>query len=142
LYIMGSLLVFSYDSRRKNFAAGPPQWMCAALVVLVLIGAVLLPRWRRHPRPRAGPVPGWIWVGLVVLGAHVGVWFVSGWAGVGVRAAATAVTASAAVVGSRRGGWGQRHVLAAWGPAWQQRPPTGHHHPIFSSAGLRTARLR
>jgi hypothetical protein len=114
LYILGSLLIFSDDSGRKNFMASPLQWTFAASVVVALIGTALLPRWRRAPRQRFGPVPCWIWVGLVVLGAHLGAGLVSGWAGVGVRLAAIAVIASAIVVWSRRDGWGQRHVLAAW----------------------------
>ncbi|MEN3304065.1 MAG: hypothetical protein V7603_267 [Micromonosporaceae bacterium] len=114
LYILGSLLIFLDDSGRKNFMASPPQWTFGALVVLALIGAALLPRWHRPPRPRSGPVPRWYWVGLLVLGAHLGGWFVSGWPGVGVRVAAVVVTVAAIVVWSRREGWGQRHVLAAW----------------------------
>jgi hypothetical protein len=113
-YILGSLLIFSDDSGRKGFMASPTQLSFATLVVLALIGAAMLPRWLRKPRPRSGPVPGPIWVGLMVLVAHVGIWFIPGWPGIGVRVAAAAVIATVIVAWSRRAGWDQRHVLAAW----------------------------
>jgi hypothetical protein len=51
---------------------------------------------------------------VVVLGARLSADLLPGWAGIGVQL--TAVTAAAAVIvaWSRRTGWGQRHVLAAW----------------------------
>jgi hypothetical protein len=114
LYILGSLLVFSDDSGRKNFMANPLQVAFAALAVLALIGAAMVPRWRRRPRPVAKPSPHPIWVGLVALGGYLSADQFSGWAGIGVRVAAVAVAAAVIVAWSRRADWGQRHVLAAW----------------------------
>ncbi|MCX4474737.1 hypothetical protein OOK41_31245 [Micromonospora sp. NBC_01655] len=183
LYLLGSLLIFSDDGGRKGFLASPVQLSVAALTALALVGAALLPRWRRDrrqapagmpaggptpgagfaarsvsgagaanapapgagpasapapgagaanaPAPEAGttnaPVPGArpepvaaraprpVWVGAVVLGAHLGAALFTGWLTVAVQAVAATVAVVVVVAWSRRAGWGQRHVLAAWG---------------------------
>ncbi|WP_198543558.1 hypothetical protein [Pseudofrankia sp. BMG5.36] len=115
LYLLGSLLIFSDESGRKDFMASPSQVAFATSVVLALVGIALLPRWRRRGlSPASRPAPRPVWVGAVVIGANLGSWFVSGWPGVGVRVALVAAIAAVVVAWSRRADWGQRHVLAAW----------------------------
>lgn len=114
LYLLASLLIFSDDDGRKGFLASPLQLCFAALTVLVLIGAALLPRWRRTRQPGTARAPHPVWSGLVVLGARLVVDLVPTWLGVGIGVAASMVAAMVIVAWSRRTGWGQRHVLAAW----------------------------
>ncbi|MEH0982021.1 hypothetical protein [Micromonospora sp. CPCC 205556] len=114
LFALGSLTIFSDDSGRKNFLLSPVQATVAVLTVLLLVGAALLPRWRRTPRRVAVPAPHPGWVGLVVLGAHLSTVPLSGWVRVGWHLLAAAAVAVLVVRWSRRAGWGQRHVLAAW----------------------------
>jgi hypothetical protein len=110
LYLLGSTLIFS------DTAAGvsPVQLGFAALTVLGLIGAAMLPRWRhsRQPRPARAPHP--VWAGLLGAVARIGVDLAPGWLGFAVGVAVIAVVATVIVGWSRRTGWGQRHVLAAW----------------------------
>lgn len=113
LYVLGSLLVFSDISGRQNFTASPLQVAFTALLVSAFIGAAMLPRWRRKPRFMTKPAPHPIWAGLVALAAHLSDWM-SGWAGVGIRVAVTTACVAVIVAWSRRAGWGQLHVLAAW----------------------------
>jgi hypothetical protein len=114
VYLLGSLLVFSDDSGRKGFMVSPVQAAFASAVVVALIGAALLPRRRGRPRRHPQPAPRPIWMGLSVFAAGVGGWFASGWIGVAARAALAVLIVALIVVWSRRSGWGQRHVLAAW----------------------------
>jgi hypothetical protein len=130
VYLLGSLLIFTDDSGRKNFMAEPIQLIFAATVVLALIGAALLPRWRRGPARTSAAAPHPIWVGVVVLVIHLISWPLTGWAAVGARTLAVVAGAAIIVAWSRRRGrapapgggadaaagrgWGQRHVLAAW----------------------------
>ncbi|MEQ4300030.1 hypothetical protein ABNF97_01335 [Plantactinospora sp. B6F1] len=146
LYLLGSLLVFSDDGGRKGFLASPLQLSFAALTALALVGAALLPRWRRGRRPggagapprpvapalvgvagsvdarsgapadaTSGRAPHPLWAGLVVCGARLTVDLVPNWLGVAIGALVSALAAVLVVRWSRRTGWGQRHVLAAWG---------------------------
>ncbi|MDG4816788.1 hypothetical protein O7628_14930 [Micromonospora sp. WMMD956] len=70
LYLAGSLLIFADgEDGRKGFVLAPAQLVFAVLVVLALVAAALLPRWRRdRPAPvpgrRAAPAP--LWVGILV----------------------------------------------------------------------------
>ncbi|PWR10484.1 hypothetical protein DKT68_08855 [Micromonospora acroterricola] len=112
VYLLGSLLVFS-DSGRKGFLAIPLQLIFAATVVLALVVAALLPRWRHlHPR-RVGRAPHPLWVGLVIVLVHFGTDLTPGWPGVGIALALAAVTGGLIAYWSSRAGWGQRHVLVA-----------------------------
>ncbi|GIG88693.1 hypothetical protein [Plantactinospora endophytica] len=115
LYLLGSLLIFSDDSGRKDFLASPLQLSFAASTVLVLVGAALLPRWRRRRRALAVRAPHPVWAGLVVLGARLAVDVSPTWFGVALGVVASALAGVLIVRWSRRTGWGQRHVLAAWG---------------------------
>ncbi|MEK8108468.1 hypothetical protein NKG94_32750 [Micromonospora sp. M12] len=54
VYLLGSLLIFSDSSGRKDFLASPLQLSFATVLVLALVTSALLPRWRRPVR--AGPV--------------------------------------------------------------------------------------
>lgn len=115
LFALGSLLIFSdANDGRKGFLAEPLQLSIAVLVILALVGAALLPRWRRTRLPVARRAPRLIWVGLVTPGAGVAGWLLPGWAGVVLQVAVIVTVATVVVVWSRRTGWGQRHVLAAW----------------------------
>jgi hypothetical protein len=117
VYLLGCLLIFSDDGGRKNFLASPVQLTFAAVTVLGLIGAAMLPRWRRTPPPVPSRAPHPIWPGLVVVGAYLTADLVPGWVGVAIQVAVPAAAATTIVVWSRRTGWGQRHVLAAWAAA-------------------------
>ncbi|MET8278672.1 hypothetical protein [Micromonospora sp. NPDC005174] len=113
LYLLGSLLVFASPEGRKNFLASPLQLTFATAVVLALVAAALLPRWRRtHPR-RARRVPHPLWVGLLVFLAHFFTDVTPGWAGVLVALALAAAVGALVAYWSRGARWGQRHVLAA-----------------------------
>ncbi|WP_406074464.1 hypothetical protein [Micromonospora sp. NBC_01638] len=123
IYLLGSLLIFSDSSGRKGFLASPLQVAFAAVVVLALIVAALLPRWR-HPRPRPaasatpekGPArraPHPLWVGLLVVLVRFGTNLTSGWTGVGIALALAATVGGLIAYWSSRAAWGQRHVLAA-----------------------------
>ncbi|MFF3853721.1 hypothetical protein [Micromonospora sp. NPDC002575] len=118
LFLAGSLLIFTdSEDGRKGFVLAPAQLVFAVLVVLALVAAALLPRWRRdRPAPapgrRAAPAP--LWVGILVYAGHATAGLVPGWAGIGVRTVLTAGVVALVVGWSRRAGWDQRHVLAAW----------------------------
>jgi len=114
LYVIGSLFIFFDDAGRKGFLAGPPQLLFAGSVALVLIGAAVLPRLRHRPARNSGRAPRPVVVGLVALGAHLASLTATGWPAIAVRAGAIAVAATLIVRWSRRAGWEQRHVLAAW----------------------------
>jgi predicted membrane protein len=114
LYVLGSLLIFADDGGRKGFLLSPAQAVSAAALVLALVGVAMLPRWRREPRRRPGPVPGPLVLGCVVLAAHLVTWSVSGWPGVGLRLAVTGLVVAGVLTWSRRPGWGRRHVVAGW----------------------------
>ncbi|WP_433346643.1 hypothetical protein [Micromonospora sp. CA-111912] len=158
LYLLNSLLIFSDDGGRKGFLADPVQLSVAALTALALVGAALLPRWQRNrrPAPAADPqpeVPRTAWpvaagspqpavarvphpalVGALVLAAHLGATLPNGWLGVAARSAAMAVVVTAVVVLSRRAGWGQRHVLAAWGAGLVNAAAFAYLAPSYAPA--------
>ncbi|MDG4807410.1 hypothetical protein O7634_11685 [Micromonospora sp. WMMD1120] len=121
LYLLGSLLIFSDSSGRKDFLASPLQLAVAAAMVLALATAALLPRWR-HPRPRpsltgaerrGSRAPHPLWVGLAVAVVPLGRELASGWAGVALAVTLAAGLGSLVAYWASRAGWTQRHVLAA-----------------------------
>ncbi|MGC5305608.1 hypothetical protein [Micromonospora zamorensis] len=113
IYLLGSLLIFSDSSGRKDFLASPLQLTFATVLVLALVATALLPRWRR-PRPRRGRrVPHPLWVALLVVLVRFGTDLTPGWAGVTIALALAAAAGALIVYWSSRDGWGQRHVLAA-----------------------------
>jgi hypothetical protein len=114
LFVLGSLLIYSDTGGLPGFVASPLQLGGAALLVLALVGAAALPRWRRATRRSGAGAPHPIWAGLVVLAARLSADAVPGWVGVGIDVAVIAGVGVTIAVWSRRTGWGQRHVLAAW----------------------------
>lgn len=115
LLLLGSLLVYSDAADgRQGFQAEPLQLGFAALLILALIGAAMLPRWRRTGAPVAARAPHPLWGGAVTFGAAVTGDLIAGWGGVAIHLVAIAAAATIVVVWSRREGWGQLHVLAAW----------------------------
>ncbi|MFJ2084618.1 hypothetical protein ACIOBK_18980 [Micromonospora chokoriensis] len=127
LYLLGSLLIFSDSSGRKDFLASPLQLAFAALVVLALVAAALLPHWRR-PGPTAGGawraaeqreprrtrrVPHPLWVGLLIVLVHLGTDLTPGWVGVAIALGLAAAVGGLVAYWSSGVNWGQRHVLAA-----------------------------
>ncbi|MGW5578464.1 hypothetical protein [Micromonospora chokoriensis] len=113
LYLLGSLLIFSDSSGRKNFLASPLQLAFAAAVVLALVATALLPRWRR-PSPRRGRrVPHPLWVGLFVVLVRFGSDLAPGWTGVAIALGLAAIVGATIAYWSSGVRWGQRHVLAA-----------------------------
>ncbi|MEU4401215.1 hypothetical protein [Micromonospora orduensis] len=113
LYLLGSLLVFSSPEGRKNFLVSPLQLTFATVVILALVAAALLPRWRRSRPRRHRRVPPALGVGLLVVLAHLGTDPTPGWAGVGVALALAATVGGLIAYWSAGVNWGQRHVLAA-----------------------------
>ncbi|MBM7492140.1 hypothetical protein JOD64_003362 [Micromonospora luteifusca] len=122
IYLLGSLLIFSDSSGRKDFLASPRQLAFAAALVLALITVALLPRWR-HPRPRPAQttgtarrrsrVPHPLWVVVVVVLARLGTDLTPGWPGMAIALALAAAVGGLIAYWSSRNGWGQRHLLAA-----------------------------
>jgi hypothetical protein len=116
VYVLGCLMIFTdAESGRKGYMAGPRQSSLTVLVTLALVCLAMLPRWRRTARRLPGSAPHPLWVGLVSLFAYLSVDVVPGWAGLALQVAVVAAVASLIVVWTRRTGWDQRHVLAAWG---------------------------
>ncbi|MFI7590419.1 hypothetical protein [Micromonospora sp. NPDC049359] len=113
LYLLGSLLVFTSPEGRKNFLASPLQLGFATAVVLALVAAALLPRWRQARPRRARRVPHPLWVGLLVVVAHLFTDPTPGWPGVLVALTVAAAVGALVVYWSGGVRWGQRHVLAA-----------------------------
>lgn len=113
LYLLGSLLVFTSPEGRKNFLASPVQLSFATAVVLALVAVALLPRWRRTRPRRVRRVPHPLWVGLLIVVAHLFTDPTPGWPGVAVALALTAALGTVVVYWSGSERWGQRHVLAA-----------------------------
>ncbi|MBO3736750.1 hypothetical protein [Actinoplanes flavus] len=115
LYLLGSWLIFADDEDgRKGFVLSPAQAGLAVAVIVVLVGVALLPRWRRTPRAGAGWVPHPLLFGSVLLGVHAGLWFVTGWWGVGVRVVVVVSAVVLVSAWSRRAGWSLRHGVAGW----------------------------
>ncbi|MET7667737.1 hypothetical protein [Micromonospora luteifusca] len=122
IYLLGSLLIFSDSSGRKDFLASPLQLAFAAVLVLALIAVALLPRWR-HPRPRLAQttgtatrrsrVPHPLWVVVVVVLARLGTDLTPGWPGMAIALALAAAVGGLIAYWSSRNGWEQRHLLAA-----------------------------
>ncbi|GAA3394335.1 hypothetical protein [Cryptosporangium minutisporangium] len=126
LFVLGSLLIHS--DAAKGFTAEPHQLGFAVVVVVALIVvAVLTPlptlerrfAWR-WPRPSAWsrsdarPAPRPFWSAVVTLAAAATAGVVPGWGGVALFAGAIGVAVVVVVRWSRRPGWDQRHVLAAF----------------------------
>jgi hypothetical protein len=113
IYLLGSLLIFSDSSGRKDFLASPLQLAFAAVLVLALVAVALLPRWRRAVprRPRRGPHP--LWVGLLIVLVRIGADLTPGWAGVTIALSLAATAGGLIAYWSSSNGWGQRHVLVA-----------------------------
>ncbi|MBG0566422.1 hypothetical protein [Actinoplanes aureus] len=115
LYLLGSLMIFSdQEDGRKGFMLAPAQAGLAIAVIVVLVGAAMLPRWRRVRRPHAGHVPHPLLFGLLVLAVHLSLWFVPGWPGVAARVLAAGSVVALVWIWSRRSGWTQRHVVTGW----------------------------
>ncbi|MCX5068833.1 hypothetical protein OOJ91_23605 [Micromonospora lupini] len=124
VYLLGSLLVFTSPEGRKNFLASPLQLAFAGTVILILVGAALLPFWRNpRPRPtdpssagrtrRSRRAPHPLWAALLIVLARFGTDLTPGWAGVAIALAIAAAVGGLIAYLSSRAGWGQRHVLAA-----------------------------
>ncbi|RAO33715.1 hypothetical protein ONO23_02737 [Micromonospora noduli] len=124
VYLLGSLLVFTSSEGRKNFLASPLQLAFAGTVIIVLIGAALLPCWRKpRPRPtdpssvgatrRSRRAPHPLWVGLLVVVVRFGADLTPGWPGVAIALTLAAAAGGLIAYWSSRSGWGERHVLVA-----------------------------
>lgn len=113
LYVLASLVNWSDSGRVVSGSQ-------VTAVLVVVAGLVAVACWWRPSPPAAaasergkarGEVPA-LWLGVVVLAAHVGSWFYgSGWAGLGLRVV-TALVVAVLVV---RWAVSERHVLAGWG---------------------------
>jgi hypothetical protein len=116
LYFLGSMMIYlDEDDGGTAFPLAPVQLAVAVLVTFALIGAAVLPRWRHRPEPVGRPAPRPWMVALPVIGARLTGGVLPGWYGIGVEVLASAAAAVMIVRWSRRAGWGQQHVLAAWG---------------------------
>jgi len=103
--------------------------------VLVLIAAAALPRWRRPPDRSVRPAPHPLRVALLVIGARAGGELVTGWPGVAIEITLFAVAAVVVVAWSRRTGWGQPHVLAAWSAGLVSAAGFAYVVPTYEPAG-------
>ncbi|MFC3503919.1 hypothetical protein ACFOOK_23525 [Micromonospora krabiensis] len=154
LLLLGSLMIFTDDeSGRQGFLLGPAQFAGTVLVIAALVAVALLPRWRRgtttrltaaHPTvgrldapaptpDRTAPPP--VLVAAVVLAASLGAAPLSGWVRVAVQLTAAAVVGTLIVAWSRRRGWGQRHVLAAWSAVLVNAAAFAYLVPSYAPAG-------
>ncbi|MEU5779681.1 hypothetical protein [Micromonospora lupini] len=145
VYLLGSLLIFSSPEGRKNFLAGPLQLTFAAVLVLALVAAALLPFWR-HPRPRlteppsagrtrrARRAPHPLWAAALIILARFGTDLTPGWAGVAIALALAAAVAAVIAYLSSRDGWGQRHVLAAGSASVVSAAAFAYLVPPYSAA--------
>ncbi|MBQ1022078.1 hypothetical protein KBX71_29970 [Micromonospora sp. D93] len=113
IYLLGSLFIFSDINGDEGFLASPLQLSFATVLVLVLVGTALLPRWRRARPRRARRVPHPLWVGLPVVLVRLGSDLTPGWAGMAIALALAAAAGGLIVYWSSRNGWGPRHVLVA-----------------------------
>jgi hypothetical protein len=117
----------------------PAQAGFTLVVVLALVAAAMLPRWRRTPPRRPGRVPHPLLLGLGVLVAHLSLWFASGWWGIGVRLAVIVAVVALLVAWSRRSGWGGRHVVAAWSAGLVAAAAGAYAAPGYAPASPTTA---
>jgi hypothetical protein len=115
LYIGGSLLVYNDgEEGRQGFVASPGLLVGTSVLVLLLAGLALLPRWHRERRPVHRRAPRPIWVGLTSLVAFLSVEAVPGWPGFAGQTVVVAAAAALIAYWSRGEGFDERHVLAAW----------------------------
>jgi hypothetical protein len=135
LLLLGSWMIFSDPGGRKGLMASPLQLSVAVVTVLLLVAAAALPRWRRAPRRSGKRVPHPLWVGLVVLAARVGGELETGWSGVVIEVVLFAVAAVVVVAWSRRTGWAQPHVLAAWSAGLISAAGFAYVVPTYEPAG-------
>lgn len=134
VYVLGSLLIFSDIHGDKHFVAAPGQLAGTVLVASGLIGAALLPRWRRPRPPADGRPPRPLRAGIVAAVAYATTELLPGWAGVALHAAAIALTGALIVRWARRPGWGQRHVLAGWSGGLLVAAATAYLVPTYAPA--------
>jgi hypothetical protein len=134
-YLGGSLLIYADTAGGDAFTPSAGQVAVVVAVILALVGAAVAIR-RRPPTVRSGqraPVHPLAVGGLVAL-AHLASWPASGWAGVALRLAVAALVVAAVIVWSRRPGWGQAHVLAAWGAGLVVAAGTAYLVPTYAPA--------
>ncbi|MGC4833094.1 hypothetical protein ACLQ3D_01180 [Micromonospora vinacea] len=113
VYLLGSLLIFSDSSGRKDFLASPLQLAFAAVLVVALVAVAVLPRWRRTRPRRTRRVPHPLWVGLLVVLVRIGGDLTPGWPGAAIALALAAAAGGLIAYWSSGVRWGQRHVLVA-----------------------------
>ncbi len=140
LYLGGSLLIFGDTAMGDQFTPSTAQLTVVIALVAVLVGAAFV-RWVRPAAVRsgAGPAAHPLWVGALVGGAPVPSWFLSGWALVTVRLACVVLVVIVVVAWSRRPGWGQAHVLAAWGGGLVVAAGTAYLVPTYAPSSPQAA---
>jgi hypothetical protein len=140
LYLGGSLLIYADTAGSDAYAPRPVQVTVVVGVILVLVGAAFAVRpqtVRSGPQTvRAGQraVVHPLVVGGLVAVAHLASWPASGWAGVALRLAVATVVVVVVVRWSRRPGWGQAYVLAAWGAGLVVAAGTAYLVPTYAPA--------
>jgi len=139
LYLGGSLLIYADTAGRDAYVPSAGQLAVVAVTVLALVSAAVAIR--RPPAVRSGqrsPVHPLVVGGLVAL-AHLAGWPASGWVGVAIRVVVATAVVAVVVVWSRRPGWGQPHVLAAWGAGLVVAAGTAYLVPPYAPAPPRLA---
>jgi len=135
LYLGGSLLIYADTAGGDAFTPGAMQVAVVVATTLALIGAGFAIRPRPQTvRPEQPAAVRPLWVGGLVVAAHLVGWLASGWAAVALRLVAAMVVVVVVVGWSRRPGWGQPHVLAGWGAGLVAAAGVAYLAPTYAPA--------
>jgi hypothetical protein len=134
LFGCGALFIYRDTAGRDGFTPTVAQLVGAGAVVAALVGTALLPRWRRRSPPVDRPAPHPAVVGAVLLAAQATGWLGAGWWTMAARVVAAAGAAVLIAAWSRRTGWGQPHVLAAWAAGLILAAVTAYTVPNYAPA--------
>jgi len=142
IYVSGSLLIYSDTAATDGYTPTTTQLgaVVRAAVVLIVVAVLIGLRRATVRSDRAGPrAVHPLWVGALVASVSLVGWLGTGWVFVAVRVVVIAVAATLVVLWSRRPGWGQAHVLAAWGAGLVVAAGTAYLVPTYAPASPQAA---